>query len=1104
MKICATQAMMAIIVCGASIAHDNYAQLLDTKVTLSLREVPLEVALKKLESATGVKMFYSIDQLHLYEKVSIEAEGQTLRAVLDALLTTYNIRYKVNERKGAVILKRQTEAGPGDQGSLNELPQSRDTHVPFVITGRVSDAATQQPMAGVNIVVKGTTVGTTTDADGKYSIEADDGDILVFSFIGYTALELVVNSRSVIDVSLEEDVKSLGEVVINAGYWQVTDTERTGNITKIEAKEIRKQPVQNPLAALQGRVAGLEVIQSTGVPGGNFTVRIRGTNSIANGNDPLFIVDGVPYTSRTMSFNETSRGILGNFLGASPLNNINPSDIESIEVLKDADATAIYGSRGSGGVILVTTKKGQVGKTKVDVNFYSGAGRVSTKFDQLDTRQYIDMRKEAFANDGTVPTISNARDLLEWDTTRYTDWQKELLGGTALTSDGQISISGGEKYTQFSVGVGYHRETTVFPGANSDQRVSSHTSITTSTPNGKFRSFVTLNYSVNSSDLLSQDLTSAALLLPPNAPALYDETGNLNWDGWSTSGSLENPVAYTKRMYEANTNALVGSLEVGYSIIPNLEIKSRFGYTNNGMKAVRMIPLSSLAPSVSSMSLNETHFSNSAFQNWMVEPQLNWTPKLGRGEFAVLIGSQFLDQTTEGLAQKATGFTSEALMQNITAGPNRTFGSNYYSQYRYHAIFGRVNFNYDSRYIINITGRRDGSSRFGPGRQFANFGALGVGWIFSNENFIKNAVPFLSYGKLRGSYGITGNDQLTDYQYLDSYTSSPYPYQGTLGLTPERLSNPDFAWETNKKLEVAVEVGFAEDRVVTSASLYRNRSSNQLVGYPLPPTAGFNSIQANFPALVQNTGVEIEINTVNLRFNGFRWATGLNVSVPRNKLVKFPNLASTPAYVNRYVVGEPLSIAKLYSHTGVDPLTGIYQFQDVNEDGNFDNADRQSIRFIGAELFGGLNNSFSYKGFQLDVLFQFTKQSSRNILNVKSAPGQTYSNQPESVEQRWQNPGDIADTQRFGRTSVTTFPYALFTNSDKVVSDASFIRLKNLSISYTLPVQWISKAGASNARIFMHGQNLVTISKYEGLDPETGNSFLPPLRVLTGGFSLTF
>jgi TonB-linked SusC/RagA family outer membrane protein len=1107
MKVCCLQVAMAITLVTLAFAHDNFAQVLDKKITVNFKEVPIEEALDAIGAAAGVKFFYSIDQLNVKEKLSVKAVNRSLGQILDDLLSPYHVKYKVHEKKGQITLKRQEEEA---RSSLNmpdtgeRLPSLPPRPSAATITGTVTDAATGQPMAGVNIIVRGTTEGTTTDAEGRFSIWATDKDVLVFSFIGFVTFETLINGSTVIDVALRQDVKNLGEVVVRAGYWDVKNSERTGNIGKVTADDIQKQPVQNAIAALQGRIPGLEITQQNGVPGGNFKVRIRGTNSIANGNDPLYIIDGVPFMSSSMSMLETSGSILGTSRagqGYSPLNSLNPNDIESIEVLKDADATAIYGSRGSNGVILITTKRGQAGQSKVNVNFYSGAAAVTRQMDLLNTEEYLQMRHEAFKNDNVAPTSGNARDLLVWDTTRYTNWQKELIGGTAHTTDAQISISGGDKSTQFSFGTGYHKETAVFPGDNSDRRISTHVSISNVSSNEKFKSSISLTSSINDTDLIKKDLTSTALILPPNAPALYDETGKLSWKDWSQI--YENPLAFLKRKYEGNTTSFIGNSVAGYSILHNLELKSSFGYTSMRAEAVTMTPISSLAPAQASTAQNQSYFSNASFKSWIMEPQMNWKPKLGGGRFDVLVGTTFLEQTTEGIAQSAYGFTSEALMKNLGAAPNRSLGTNYYTQYRYNAIFGRVNYIYLDKYIINLTARRDGSSRFGPGKQFANFSALGAAWLFSSENFIKDGLPFLSFGKLRASYGTTGNDQLGDYQFLDTYTFSSGVYQGQIGLTPVRLSNPNYAWETNEKLEGGLELGFLNDRILIAASYYHNRSSDQLIGFPLPPTTGFTNIQGNFPATVQNTGVEVEITTQNIGASAFTWATSVNISIPRNKLTEFPNLEASPTYANTYVVGEPLSIRKLYTYTGTDPITGLYTFEDVDGDGTYSTPDRQAIEFIGPDFYGGLLNTLKYRHFQLDFLFQFVKQNGYDYqVSYDLAPG-SLSNQSKFVMDRWTREGDGSDVQRFTNTLYQS-AYTRLVSSDRSVCDASFVRLKNLSLAYTLPQHWPGGIYVTNARLFVTAQNLLTLTNYRGLDPETQRNNLPPLRVLTAGASFTF
>jgi TonB-linked SusC/RagA family outer membrane protein len=473
-------------------------------ITMGAENESLKDVLKKINEKTNLRITYLTKHVEPYANISFPVEERSVREVLELVLGGAGLKYKqVNSY--VYIEKNDEDYNSEDINNTSSL--ENDAILFFTITGKVMDTK-GVPIAGVNIIVKGTATGTTTDIEGKYSINANEEDILVFTFIGFKTYEAHVATLGVIDVTLEEEIKSLQEVEINAGYWTVKKEQQAGNIVKIRAEEIQKQPVSNPIAALQGRVSGLEITQGTGVPGGNFTVRIRGQNSIVNGSDPLYVVDGVPYISTTLALRETSAQIYSN--GTSPLNSINPSDIESIEVLKDADATAIFGSRGANGVILITTKRGSVGKTKINFNLNAGVGKVTSKIDLLNTGQYLEMRKEAYQNDGISPMAVSAPDLLLWDTARYTDWQDVLLGDVAQYRDAQLSISGGERYTQFSVGGGYHRETTVFPGDNHDQRLSGHVNLINTSLNQKLKTNVSISYSTNQKNLLKRDLTSMA------------------------------------------------------------------------------------------------------------------------------------------------------------------------------------------------------------------------------------------------------------------------------------------------------------------------------------------------------------------------------------------------------------------------------------------------------------------------------------------------------------------------------------------------------------------------------------------------------------------
>ena len=1101
MKLCSLQGLLAVMLVSVSAAHPNYAQLLDKKISISFHETPLKDALKKIEVLGDIKFFYSPENVDLKQTVTVEAIDEPLKIVLRRIFDPLRIEYNVREKDASVTLRTKSEEeGRDDRGEdQKSFDKSTESHLAS-ITGIVTDAATGQPMAGVNVIVKGTVKGTSTDSDGRYVIEAISGESLVFSFIGFKTVEIRVNNSMSLDVKMDPDTKTLEAIEINAGYWKVTNAERTGNITKVSAAEIQRQPVSNPIAALQGRVAGLQIIQQTGLPGGNFTVRIRGQNSISNGNDPLYIIDGVPYFSSSLALPRTAVELYG-ANGTSPLDNLNPSDIESIEILKDADATAIYGSRGANGVVLITTKRGKEGNMTVDLKFSTGAGKMSSKTDLLQTKPYLQMRHEAFDNDGITPSMANAPDLLVWDTTRYTDWQKTLLGETSSYNDAQLSVSGGNQMVQYVFGGGYHRETTVFPGANNSERTSAHILLTSASKNQKLKTTVSASYSRTLTNLPGIDLTPQALTLPPNAPELFID-GELNWTGWTSA--RPNPLSYTLQKYNATSNFLTASAVVEYSILPDLKVKANLGNTMNGMEASRMTPIASLAPSVRPTASNAVVFSRNTLDSWIAEPQLNWDKRKDNHQLNIVLGASFMNQITEGGSLVGEGFTSEALMEDLGSAATIKDGGSHYSKYRYNAIFSRINYVLMERYILNVTGRRDGSSRFGPGNKFANFGAIGAAWIFSKEGFMSNALPFLSFGKLRTSYGVTGNDQIGDYQYLDSFTASN-PYQGVVGLRPVRLHNPNFAWETNRKFETGIELAFLTERVLYNLSYFNNRSANQLVGNPLPPTTGFGRIQSNLPAIVENTGIEMDLNTINVRNEEFTWTTSFNVTIPKNRLLEFPNIAAAPEYANTLVVGEPLTIKKLYHYLGVDALTGLYVFDDVDKNNVYNVNDRQTAKFIGPKYYGGLNNTFQFKGIQLDIFFQFVKQTGYNFVDYGSsaAPGNPF-NHPTQVLNRWQQEGDITDIQKFSTTSTAQTQYSLLKSSDQIVSDASFIRLKNISLSYSVPKSFIDKLRMVNLRVFLQGQNILTVTNYDGLDPENQARMLPPLRMLTGGFNMTF
>ncbi|PRZ19567.1 SusC/RagA family TonB-linked outer membrane protein [Flavobacterium granuli] len=956
------------------------------------------------------------------------------------------------------------------------------------ISGIITDG--RAPLPGVTIAIKNQiNYVVLSDFDGKYSLLAKANDTLVVSYIGYKTAIIPINYRKNIHIQLQEDITSLQEVRINAGYYSVKEKERTGSIARITSKDIETQPVTNVLATMQGRMAGVDIVQDSGSPGGSFSIKIRGQNSLrADGNQPLYIIDGVPYSSETIGSTATS-GTAPTM--TSPLNSINPSDVESIEVLKDADATAIYGSRGANGVVLITTKKGKAGVTQFSVNSSSSFGTVTDTPKLMNTQQYLAMRKQAFANDGVTVYPSSAYDINgTWSPNRYTDWQDKLIGGTARIYNLQASVSGGSLRTQYLLSGNYRTETTVFPGDFKYSKGSAHFNMNHMSDDERFKMTFSGNYTSQNNNQPSVDLTPVSRILPPNAPELYDANGNLNWE----NGTWTNPLAGLESEFESRINDLVANVVLSYRFVPNLEFKSSFGFTDLDNNENRTQPFTMYDPSFGLDSKTSSITTNlTTRSSWIVEPQLNYTAGIGKGHFEVLLGSTLQNQRTERLYQFGSGFASNSLIHDLASATIKNIRLNDATVYKYAALFARLNYNWDTRYMLNLTGRRDGSSRFGPGKQFATFGAVGAAWLFSNEAFLKDS-KVLSFGKLRASYGSTGNDQIGDYQFLDTYVSTGNNYQGIVGLQPARLFNPEFGWESNQKFEMALETGFFKDRIFLTTAYYSNRSSNQLVGMPLPGSTGFSTLYGNLDATVQNSGFELTLRTINLT-QQLKWSTNFNISLNRNKLLSYPGLESS-TYANTYVVGEPTSIMKVYHYTGMNLTTAVYEFEDMNRDGLITSlGDKQTLVNLTPSYFGGLENQLRYKGAQLDFLFQFVKQQA--FAPQPGVPG-VMQNQPESVN----NP-NAQQPYTAGKNGNVVTAYFRYATSDGAVEDASYIRLKNISLTYDLPLKF---SKGLRCQLYWQGQNLLTFTNYSYGDPEfkMSNNYLPPLKVNAIGVKLSF
>ena len=1048
-------------------------------LTLSLKNVSLENAFREIENRSAYRFVYTREMLTAALPVTLEVKEKPLPQVVRLLLEGQPLDYTLADR--FIILS------PKLSPSAEKLLEVNGTVL--------SEKGEGIPMA--TVLVKGGSQATSTDSDGKFHLEGlSEGAVLVVSSIGYQTREVRATTASPLVIVLSVAISRLDETVVIA-YGTTTRRLNTGSVARITREQISTQPVSNPIAAMGGRMAGVFVTQQNGLPGSGFNVLIRGMNSIQNGNGPLYIIDGVPFLTDAQRL--TQRGLV---IANSPFNTINPLDIESIEVLKDADATAIYGTRGANGIVLITTKKNKSGKPKLDLNLYTGWGKVTRTMDFLSTAQYLQMRKEAFANDNLDPANGYAPDLFNWGQARYTDWKKLLIGGTARATNVQAGYSAGNAASQFSLSANYYKETSVFPTEKGTRRGSVALALNHATKDNKLSLGFSASYASDHGDLPRTDLTGF-INLPPNAPALYDSAGNLNWK--EGGAYFSNPLSVLRREYEVVTDRLTGSFNARYYLLKGLYLKANLGFNQVLVDETSLFPIASQNPAF--FPQGTASFGTSALKSWIAEPQLDYTTELGKkGVLNLLVGSTWQTTTNSSKLVDGYGYTQDLLLRS-TSGAAVLNASNAYSQYRYQSFFGRVNLNWDATYILNLTARRDGSTRFGPARQYGNFGAVGTSWIFTRYKAVQKGLGMLSLGKLRASYGITGNEPSQNYQYLDTWSGTQYPYGGSPSLRPTRLFNDQYAWEQIRKLELALELGFFNDRLHLSSSWFRNRSDNQLIFYNLPNQTGFTSILRNFPGKVQNTGWEIELGASSGAKATLQWQSSFNLTIARNKLLEFPGLERS-SYANSYMIGKPLNLKRGYHFTGLNPATGVYEFEDRNRDGLLNTFDYDYIGTLNPDYYGGLYNQLRYRGWAVDIHFSFVRQKGlQPVLGLGSPPGVALLNFPVDVLSRWKKPGDVAAYQKYSQSESGAAGAAAFKmpNSNGILTDASYVRLKNLSLSWNLPPSVLQKAQIGSWRWYVAAQNLLTLTRYKGFDPENQSfNTLPPIRMITLGTQIIF
>jgi TonB-linked SusC/RagA family outer membrane protein len=667
---------------------------------------------------------------------------------------------------------------------------------------------------------------------------------------------------------------------------------------------------------------------------------------------------------------------------------------------------------------------------------------------------------------------------------------------------------------------GYTRSNYNYPGSFADNRVTLHSGFHYNSPDRRLTLDFGTDYSYDHNISPNAPISgAAAMMMPPNLPDLIDPQGKLIWSYKGVNLSSYQQFGYLKQPSGIQTYGINGSVRVGYQLARGLTLSTNLGYSRVNTKQHLELPLSSLSPLSTTASAT---FATTDYQSVNIEPQIDYSRNIGKGSLSALVGGTYKSNTSSGTTLQGDGYVNDALLGTITAA---TTVSAYdaYNIYKYAGVFGRLGYIYDREFIVSLSGRRDGSSNFGPGRQFGTFGSAGLGWIFSEEKTFQRLLPVVSYAKISGNYGTNGSDGVAPYRFQDFWklagTGIPL-FQGTRGYIPTNLFNPDYGWSTKRSLNIGLDLGFFHDRLLTNVTWYRARTGNQLVNVPMPYQTGFNSVIENLHATVQDAGLEITISSVNIKTKSFRWTTTFNIAGNRNKLIAFPNL-STSSYASTYAIGKPVSGVFGFKYAGINDTTGIFQFarskggltSTPSGTGIDKGGDIQPIADLSPKYSGGFGNTWTYKGFSLTAFFHFTKQKGRNYLSGlygSILPGGMY-NLPTLAEDRWRKPGDHASIERLttGNSSLgsqASRAASYFNSSSGAYSDASYIRLQNLALAYSLPAGYLKKAGIKNANIYINAQNVFTITSYKVGDPETPGSLfgIPLQRVFAGGISLDF
>lgn len=1039
---------------------NTYGQeVLDRSISINVNDRRLEDVLADIERLSQVRFSFNPKSIPAREKVSFSFANASLREVLDALSAKLNLAYEVS---GSYILISRLKTS-----------HNRELAAPIAIpvSGYVYDDDGQL-LPGVNIIEKGTSNGTTTDAAGKFSLNVeDDRSVLVFTFIGYKAQELAVGTTTNFSVTLESDVQALEEVVV-VGYGTVKKSDLTGAVAKVKSEEITAFPTTSVVQALSGRAPGVQVLQNTGAPGANVSVRIRGTNSIQGSNEPLYVVDGFPIAGSNPSM-------------------LNNADIESIEVLKDASATAIYGSRGANGVVLITTKRGTAGKTQVNLESSFTMQTLRKKLDLMNATEYARFVNETRANDN-LPAYFTQQDMDNAGS--GFDWQDLIFQNAPMYST-TLSVNGGNEKTRFSVSGSSFNQDGIVKG--SDYNRYALRANLTHTINEKLRidlSSILTRIETNTKNSGGSNrggsLIAATISAPPTLTP-YDADGsytNMVTAYPFISNSLRNPLNYINdRMDKSLSNTVLTNASVSYKITPDLTVKVLGGIENTDSRGDSYTSLNFVSSQASaSVSANQ-------YTSLLSENTITYQKKINDlHNLSAVAGYTWQTFLNTSLSGSGVGFLSDATESyELQAASVPGIPNSGYSRSALQSFLGRVNYTLADRYLFTASARADGSSKYSPGNKWGFFPSAAFAWRISNERFF-NTNSFLSDLKARVSWGLTGSQAINAYATLNQLFAGKTTFDKTSYTTyaPGTRLPGDLRWETTEQIDVGVDVGLFQNRIFFTADYYVKNTRDLLNTVVLPPTSGFTTTIQNVGE-IQNKGFEFGLDGVIID-SDFKWRAAANISINRNKVTRLYDgedilggsidVNAVQDYANILREGRPVGQFWGYIEEGYNE-NGQIRYKDTDGDGAITAADKTYTGNPNPNFIFGFNTSASYRNFELTIFLQGVQGN--DLLNISSInntvdygiglnmPREVYLNHwtPETPNAKYPKPSIST------RTSM----------SDRFVEDGSYIRLRNIQLAYNLPVQKLNLNWLRNLQVYVSGQNMLTFTNYSWWDPEVNS-----------------